>query len=136
MQAISETRDVCRTVFENGVAVLMARIVDGASRCVEPADVAAIGYSILETGSRSKRARVVAGHDCRRLDVDEVFGDSLTCDASWDLDVAGYNFRHEIHANPDASFPKADARYEVRYLFLPKSSEPVIIRFHLRIQSP
>ncbi|MCI0335639.1 MAG: hypothetical protein L0228_20715 [Planctomycetes bacterium] len=128
--------DICDAVLENGSAVLMARIVDGAGVCVRRSQVAAIGYSIYEVGRcDSERIAVVAGHDCVELSVDDLFLDSLEAGGLWSVDVAGYNFRHEIQASPNEAFPKAGARYEIRYLFVPRFGDPALIRFYVRIIS-
>jgi hypothetical protein len=131
-----QTSDLCETVFENGVAVLMARIVDATGRRVRRNQVKSIAYAIFEVDIESgEPGRVVRRHDGAFLDVDAVFLDSLICDEAWYLDVSGYNFRHEICANADGSFPRRRTRYEIRYLFIPKLGEPIVIRFSVRINS-
>jgi hypothetical protein len=130
-------RDICETVFVDGAAVLMARIVDRAGVRVRRGQVARITYSIREIDLRdSERRSDVAGHIDAALDVDEVFSDSLQTGGLWDEDVVGYNFRHEIGAAGRGRFPKPGARYEIRYLFQPKScGGPMIIQFHVRFKS-
>lgn len=133
---MQETRNICDTVFENGMAVLMARIVDNAGACVRRLQVAAIGYSIYELDRRDpEELSVVVGHDRVPLDVDEVFLDGLEAGGLWNVDVAGYNFRHEIYATEDESFPKRGARYEIRYMFIPKFGDPMFVRFYVRVIS-
>ncbi len=133
---MDQARDICETVFENGAAVLMARIVDDAGACVRRSQVAAIGYSIYELDERDPGTlHIVAEHDRVPLEVDDVFLDSLQSGEAWDVDVAGYNFRHEIHATEDKSFPKHGSRYEIRYMFIPNFGDPMFIRFHVRVIS-
>jgi len=131
------TRDICETVFKNGAAVLMARIVDNAGVRVRREQVAQITYSVREIDLRdSERRENVPGHTSVPLDVDEVFLDSLETGGLWDVDVAGYNFRHEIWAGMSRAFPKPGARYEIRYVFRPKDfGGPVIILFRARFIS-
>jgi hypothetical protein len=131
---MQQTREICETVFENGAAVLMARIVDGAGERVRRHQVALITYSIREIDPRdSDRRENVAGHIDEPLDVDDVFSDSLETGGLWDEDVVGYNFRHEIRADGSCAFPKPGAHYEIRYLFRPNDcGGPVMIRFHVR----
>jgi len=132
-QKMQHAREICRTVFENGAAILMARIVDNAGVYIRRSQVAAIRYTICELDRRRpQRIKVVPGHDRVPLEVDEVFSDVLEA-GDWNLDVAGYNFRHEIHATSDQSFPKPDARYELRYLFIPKFGEPALVNFEVRM---
>jgi hypothetical protein len=131
-----QTREVCETVFKNGVAVLMARIVDATGRRVRRAQIESLAYAIFEVDAESGACvQAVRGHDGAFLDVDSVFLDSLACEDAWSIDVSGYNFRHEIRANAGGSFPRSHARYEIRYLFVPKLGEPIVIRFFVRIKS-
>ncbi len=130
-----QTREICEAVFENGVAVLMARIVDSAGACIRPSQIELAVYCMRELDPcNPARSRAVRGHKAVRLDVDEVLRETLETGRLWDLDTVGYNFRHEIRPNRSGSFPKAGAQYEIRYAFLPRNHrEPVIIRFHVRI---
>ena len=130
------TRDIRKTVFENGSAVLMARIVDRDGVCIRRDQVASIGYSMDELRPHdAPRRKQALKSNYTRLNVDEVFFDSLECGRLWTVDVAGYNFRHEIHASPDGAFPKLGRLYEIRYAFIPKIGAATIIRFHVRIVS-
>jgi hypothetical protein len=92
-------------------------------------------YSVRELDPLDPdRSRPVRGHKGARLNIDEVFSDTLETGRLWDLDTAGYNFRHEVRPNHSGSFPQSGARYEIRYAFLLRNyREPVIIRFHVRI---
>jgi hypothetical protein len=121
-------------VFTGGAAVLMARIVDGAGVRVRRNQVASISYSIREIDLRdSDKRKNVNGHVDVPLAVDEVFLDTLETGGLWDVDVAGYNFRHEIRATGRRAFPKPGARYEVSYVFRPNDCwGPVTIRFYVR----
>ena len=131
-----QTREVCETVFENGAAVLMARIVDATGRRVHRSHIESLAYAIFEVDAENGECgRAVRGHDGTYLNVDAVFRDSLACDDAWNIDVSGYNFRHEIRANADGTFPRRRSRYEIRYLSVPKLGEPIVIRFSVRINS-
>ncbi len=133
---MQQLREVREAVFENGSAVLMARIVDDSGVCIRPDQVAAVGYSIYEVDRCDPDERtVVGGHDCVALDVDEVLLDALETGGLWEVDVAGYNFCHQILANPDGSFPRLGAEYEIRYVFIPEFGDSVIVRFFVRLVS-
>jgi hypothetical protein len=135
MQLTKMPRDVGATVFEHGAAALMARIVDRNGRCVPPDQVAAIRYCIYELRSRGRNQRkALAGHEYRRLEVDEVLLDYLETE-SWSLDVAGYNFRHVLLTSSGGTFPKRGSRYEILYVFTPGFGAPIVIRFFVRIVS-
>jgi hypothetical protein len=133
---IQKLRDICETVFVDGAAVLMARIVDGAGLRVLRDRVAQITYSIREIDPRyPDKCESVSGHIDVPLEVDRVLSDSLKTGGLWDVDAAGYNFRHEIRATRTCTFPKPGVRYEIRYLFQPNDcGGPVIIRFLMRLQ--
>jgi hypothetical protein len=112
------------------VAVVMARIVDRAGVAIRRADVSSIEYSIFELGRRGKWLAVVAGHERSTLQVDDLLLDYLEVGGSWTLDVAGYNFRHEIAAGP-VDFPKVGTSYEIIYMFTTIFGEKVAVRFVL-----
>jgi len=129
---MGQVREICRTVVENGAAVLMARIVDGAGTLLRPDEVSLIGYSILERSERDDANwQALPEHDCVALDVNEVLLDSLTNDRLWSVDACGFNFRHELRPNRHG-FPRPGVVYELRYLFVLKYGEPAILRFQVR----
>jgi hypothetical protein len=114
----------------------MARIVDSACVRVPRAHLAAIHCAIREIDPRESEADDVAPQrDWMPLDVDEVFSDTLHTGGLWDMDRAGYNFRHNIKASAGGLFPRHGARYEVCYLFDLKSGDPTIVRFYIRVIS-
>jgi hypothetical protein len=123
--------DECGIAIENGAAVLMARIVDGAGRSIRRADVAAVAYWIYEIDDRLPHGRVVAGYDGIALDVREVLFNSLQAGGLWTVDVSGYNFRHEFDVPPEEILVTAGARFDIYYEFTPMFGEKTIIRFQL-----
>jgi hypothetical protein len=134
---MQQARDICDTVFKNGAAVFMARIVDGTGVRVRRDQIAFITFTAREIDLRNseKFKRVVSPIDAM-LDVDEVFSDSLQIDGLWDVDTVGYNFRHEIRADRSRTFPKPGACYEIRYVLWPKDCAVAQdVRFYLRSMS-
>ncbi len=126
-------RDICETVYANGAAVLMARVVDGAGVSVRRDGVARIRYSIREIDPcDSERREDVAGHVDVPLEVDRVFSDELQTGGLWDVDRAGYNFRHEMGGGHGGTFPKPGRRYEIRYELLFRERGAAAILFHVR----
>jgi hypothetical protein len=123
--------DGCGIAIENGAAVLMARIVDGAGRSIRQVEVAAIAYWIYEIDDRLPRGRVAAGHDGVALDVSKVLFDSLQAGGLWSIDVSGYNFRHEFDVPHDDILFTAGACFDIRYEFTPMIGQKTIIRFQL-----
>jgi hypothetical protein len=127
--------DIGDATVGGGVAVLMARIVDRAGVAIRRADVSSIEYSIFERGRRGKWLAVVAGHERAMLHVDDLLLERLVFGGSWTLDVAGYNFRHEIAAGP-IDFPKVGKSYEIIYMFTTIFGEKVAVRFVLGTVKP
>jgi hypothetical protein len=128
-----QAKDIYGTVFRNGSAVLMARIVDANGVNVQQAGVAAIEYSIFELDPvRPDHLAVVAGHDAVVLDVSGVVHNSLQTGGLWTVDDVGYNFRHDIDVTVAEAFPKAGLDYQVRYELTPTIGQKTIVRFHLR----
>lgn len=126
--------DIYGTAFKNGSAVLMARIVDSDGENIEQAGVSAIEYSVYELDPcRPDNLTVVAGHDGVELDVADVVFDTLETGGLWTVDETGYNFRHEIDVTGSEAFPKAGARYQVRYEITPVGGQKTIVRFQLRV---
>jgi hypothetical protein len=128
-----QANDIYGSVFKNGSALLMARIVDSDGVHVQQAGIDAIEYSVLALDPcRPDIGTVVAGHDAVALDVAEVIYNALQTGGLWTVDEVGYNFRHEIDVSVDEAFPKAGAIYQVRYHVTPTSGQKTIVRFQLR----
>jgi hypothetical protein len=120
----------CGTVFENRAAVLMARIVDRSGVALRRSQVAAVEYSIFKREVEEGRKRVPVAVPLR---VADVFFDSLMTGGLWTLDIAGYNFRHEIPAGGQNGFRNAGTAYTILYLFTTPLGEKTAVRFDLRI---
>jgi hypothetical protein len=124
--------DECGIAIENGAAVLMARIVDRAGKSIRPADVAAIEYWMCKHDDGLPHGRVMADHDGVALDVGGVLFDSLQVGRLWNVDISGYNFRHQFHVPLDDILDSARARFDIRYEFTLMIGQKTIIRFQLR----
>lgn len=118
----------------NGMAVLMARIVDHAGVGICPEMVHAISYALYELTSEGPA--VVVGHDLVPLDVDDVMFDSLQTGGLWNLDVSGYNFRHEVDFVPAKQNSRSGTHYALVYEFVAMSGEKSIIHFRIRGHLP
>ena len=126
--------DVQGTVFRNGTAILMARVVNSAGVAVTPATIVAVEYTVYELTPDDPSGLVaVTGHDGVSLTVGDVFFATLQNDETWTADSEGYNFRHEIDVSSAEAFPKAGTQYQVRYEFTPTSGQKTIVRFQLRV---
>lgn len=125
-------QDIRGTVFQNGTAVLMARVVGPDGDPIETADVSSIRYSIYEINHLDPGdLSVVAGHEDVALTVGNVIYDTLQTGGLWTVDATGYNFRHEVDVSSDPAFPNAHADYQVRYEVTPTSGQVVVFRFLL-----
>lgn len=109
-------------VFEDGGAILMARVVGNAAAAITQASLAGITYSVHDL---TADAAVVTS---TALTVSAVVFDTLQTDALWTKDATGYNFKHAI--GPSA-FPTGKRKYAVEYLFDPASGNDFWVVFHL-----
>ncbi len=122
--------DIRGTVFKNGSAVLLARVVGPEGDPVATTDISSLNYSVLEIDPCDPDALTpVAGHDNVQLTVGDVFYDSLQTGGPWSVDATGYNFLHEVDVSGDEAFPVAGARYLVRYEAVPVSGQKTVFRF-------
>ncbi len=103
---------VTGSVFEDGGASLMARVVGNAGANIVQADITSIARNVYvgSTLSVGPTAMTVA----------TVVFDTLQTDARWGEDSTGYNFRDDVAA---AVFADGDTIYRVEYKFTPASGE-------------
>ena len=126
-------QDIRGTVFKNGSAVLLARIVDVNGDAVATSDLSSVSYSVLEIDPVDHDTLTpIAGHDEVTLDVADVFYDTLQTDGAWSVDEVGYNFRHELEVDTDEAFIVAGANYQVRYEVTPATGQKLVFRFLVR----
>ena len=130
---MASAQDTYGTVFKNGAAILLARVVGTDGSPLVASDASALQYSVLELDEcRPDQQTAIDGHDDVTLSIGESIFDTLQTDSLWTLDATGYNFRHEIDVSSDEAFPKAGVSYQVRYQLTPVSGQKVVFRFHMR----
>ena len=123
-------RDIHGTVFKNGSAILLARVVDASGSAVQQADLSAIEYTVYELDPcRVDSQTAVTGHDGVAVTVADIIYDTLQTGAEWTVDATGYNFRHEVPVSTNDAFPTAGRSYQIRYELTPTSGEKIIVRF-------
>jgi hypothetical protein len=66
----------------------------------------------------------------------EVMFDDLQVGGLWDLDVCGYNFRHEVELVPAERYSQNSSLYALVYEFTSTSDERSIIDFIVRGRLP
>ena len=94
---MQSAKEKSRTLFENGTAILMARLVDASGTPIQPATIRAIDCTIYEIDPCWPHSlTLVTGYDAVYVAVANVVFDSLQIDELWTVDDLGYNFRHEI----------------------------------------
>jgi len=127
--------DTFGSVFQQGTATLMARLVGADAAAIVQADIASIEYSVflLDDSVPSSRT-VVTGHDGESLAVADVIYDALQTDARWTVDSTGYNFRHTIDVSSNEAFETAGRRCLVEYRLTPTSGQVIVVRFKLQVE--
>ncbi len=125
--------DVHGTVFKNGTATNLARVVGADGANITQADIASGVYSIYLLNDQDADSRTaVTNHSAVALVVADVFFDTLQTDSIWTKDATGYNFKHTPAISADAAFAIADRAYLVEYTLTPSSGEVIFIRFRVR----
>lgn len=126
----TDATDFYGTVFQQGSATLLARIVDGDARPLKPADVATAAYSVfLLDPHRPERRVPVAGHTAVPLEPAAVLCDTLQTAGAWTRDATGYNFRHTLDVRAQPAFATAGRHYLVEYRLMPNAGPPILVRF-------
>lgn len=129
-----EAADVYGTVFKNGSAILMARVVDEDGSAITQSDIDSATYTIyLVDDSDPDSQTAVTGHTDESLTVADVIYDSLQDDELWDVDATGYNFRHVIDVSENEAFAVAGRAYRVVAELTPSSGQKILVRFKLHV---
>ena len=107
-----DARDIHGTVFKNGSAIFLARVVGPTGAVVTQADVASLRYSVnLLDDQDPDQQTPLTGHSGVSLAVSGVIYDALRTDAIWTRDAIGYNFKHVLDVSAHAAFPTAGRTY-------------------------
>jgi len=131
---MAEAQDVHGTVFKNGSATLLARVVGATGVVINRADLAAVKYSIFLLDDRDPDGQTpVDGHTGVALTVAGVLFDTLQRDALWTRDTDGYNFKHVLDVSAHQAFTIAGRAYRVVYELTPTSGQPILVRFRVHV---
>ena len=100
--------EVYSTVFKNGSATMLARVVGADAQPIVRADIASATYSVflLDGDDPDSRAAVTGQADVS-LTVANVIFDTLQTDDLWTVDQTGYNFRHVMDVAAAEAFAGA-----------------------------
>ncbi len=124
--------DFFGSVFKNGSAVFLARVVGADDTPITQADIASAEYSVYLLDERDPdEMAVVTGHDGVSIDVSSLIYDTLQTDAIWGVDATGYNFKHVLDVSADQAFTVAGRHYRVRYELTPASGQVIVVRFRV-----
>jgi hypothetical protein len=130
---MERTKNITCTESRRGSAVLMARLVDGQGACLRPSSLAGIRYSVFRLDpARPSRRMPVTGHVDVPLEVARVVRDKLEIGGAWDVDVVGYNFRHEISGLAAAPFPRSHVAYHIQYELTLRDGSRTLLKFLVR----
>jgi hypothetical protein len=128
--------DIYGTVFKNGTATLMARILNDQTAPIVCGAIRSAAYSVYLLDDEDADARSpVPGHGQVPLAVGDVIFDQLQSGPPWDAseDSEGYNFRHVPDTSRQPAFPIAGRRYLVEYRLTPLAGQPILVRFRINV---
>ncbi len=127
-----EAFDIHGSVFKNGSAVFLGRVVGADGTPITPAQIAAARYTVaLLDPSDADTATPVPGHQNVALEVRELVYDALQRDALWNVDALGYNFKHVLDVRTNPAFPVAGRPYRVEFVLVPVSGQVILVRFRV-----
>ena len=128
-----QAQDILGTVFKNGSAVFLARVVGGDGMPVTQLDISSAKYSVyLLDEDDADAATAVVGHQDVALAVSAVIYDTLQTGGLWDKDSVGYNFRHVLDVSQGQAFGTAGRVYRAVYELTPVSGQVTVVRFKVR----
>jgi hypothetical protein len=126
--------DIHGTVFKNGSATLLARVVGHDGEAIVRADIASARYSIYLLDDDDADSRTaVTGHSDVSLTVADVLFDTLQTGPLWTVDAAGYNFCHQVNVSSHPAFAIAGRRYLVEYRLAPHAGQVIVVRFRVNV---
>lgn len=127
-----ESPEIHGTVFKNGSATLLARVVGEDGSPVSRASLSAAAYTVYTLDVDDPDAAVaVAGHDNVSVAVSALIYDTLQTDALWDVDTIGYNFRHMLDVSTNQAFATAGQTYRIVFRLTPTSGQVILVRFRV-----
>ena len=111
------------TIYENGGAVLMARITGASGAAITQSSLSSITYKVFDASSKTPYDLLTSG----TITIGSVIYDTLQTGAPWTADSTGYNF---LWTAPASAFPNLSNGlnpdqhlYRVEILFTPASGE-------------
>ena len=125
--------DYHATVFQNGTATFMARIVDINGSPIKQSDVDSISYSVYLLNEGKPESRTVNPfHNNNELNVSDVLFNQLQKNPHWTEDDKGFNFfwTMPIPGRHPSPFTLAGRHYLVEIKLVAKGV-PFLVRYRL-----
>jgi hypothetical protein len=124
--------DIFGTVFKNGSATLLARVVGTNGTPIQQAQIASAQYGVyLLDHDDPDAATAVLGHDGVSINVSSLIFDTLQTDGAWDVDQMGYNFKHVLDVSTNGAFTEAGRTYRIVFELSPASGQIILVRFRV-----
>ena len=127
-----DAQDIHGTVFKNGSATLLARVVGADGAAVTRAQVASICYTVCLLDEQDPDQQLPqAGHAGMALQASDVLYDVLQTGPLWTRDTVGYNFKHVLDVSSHQAFPTAGRSYRIVYELSPTAGQAILVRFRV-----
>ncbi len=127
-----DAQDIHGTVFKNGSATLLARVVGADGAAITRAEVASICYTVYLLDDQDPDQQTsLAGHAGIALQASDVLYDALQTGPIWTRDAVGYNFKHVLEVSSHKAFPTAGRSYRIVYALTPTAGQVILVRFRV-----
>ena len=124
--------DIQGTVFKNGSATLLARVMGAGGSALVPDDLVSAKYTIYLIDEDDYGAStVVSGHEDVIVPVSLLISDALQTDLLWDVDSIGYNFGYVLDMNGNQAFTEAGRTYRIVFELMPTNGQVILVRFRV-----
>ena len=129
---MASAAEIRGTVFKNGSATLLARVVGADGSVLTQSDVSTITYTValLDDTDPDSEAAVDNHEDVACVVADTIF-DTLQDDDLWDVDHEGYNFKHVLDVSSSAAFATAGRSYRITFTITPAAGQVILVRFRV-----
>lgn len=131
--------DITGTVFKDGSATLLARVVGAGGAAIQQADLSAIAYTVyLLDEADPDSGTAVSGHTAVSAVVADTIFDTLQKDELWKdqagnyIDALGYNFNYTLNTGTAPAFATAGRVYRIVFTLTPVSGQKILLRFKVR----
>lgn len=129
---MAETRDIQGTVFKNGSATLLARVVGPDGHPIQQAHIASVTYTVYVVDPLDPDSDTpVEGHKSIGVPGELLIFDVPQRDPLWDVDATGYNFKHVLDVSTWPAFAVAGRTYRIVFELTPHTGQVILVRFRV-----